>query len=90
MKETAVKQLGDCGVSNINHDQRDGYVNSLKTMVNNKDAVLVSTGDAADLETVRRNLIAKKLGLEDKGMAAVHAVAEKMSGIHMKSRPAFY
>jgi hypothetical protein len=92
MKETAVKQLGDCGVSNIDHDQLDGYVNSLKTMVNNKDAVLVSAGDAVELETVRRNFVAKKLGVEDKdkGMAAVHAVAEKMSGIHMKSRPAFY
>ncbi|NHF61257.1 DUF2853 family protein [Flavobacteriaceae bacterium TP-CH-4] len=92
LKATAVKQLNECGVSNIDHDQLDGYVNSLKSMVDNKDATLVSSQDESELETVRRNFVEKKLGVtdKDKAMAAIHAVADKMSGIRMKSRPAFY
>lgn len=92
LKSTAVKQLNECGVSDIDHDQLEGYVNSLKTMVNNQDAVLVSGTDESELETVRRNFVEKKLGVtdKDKAMAAIHSVADKMSGIRMKSRPAFY
>ena len=92
LKATAVTQLNECGVSNINHDQLDGYVNSLKSMVDNKDATLVSGGDPAELETVCRNFCEKKLGVtdKDKAMAAVNKVADKMSGIRMKNRPAFY
>lgn len=92
LKSTAVSQLNECGVSNIDHDKLDGYVNSLKSMVNNKDATLVSGSDASELETVRRNFVEKKLGVEDKdkAMAAINSVAGKMSSIRMKSRPAFY
>lgn len=92
MKETAVSQLEACGVKNIDHDQLEGYVNSLRTMVNNRDAVLVSGTDAAELDTVYRNFVVKKCGVDDKdkGMKAIHSVAEKMSGISQKSRPAFY
>lgn len=92
LKETAVKQLTDCGVSNIDHEKLDKYVNSLKTMVNNKDAVLVSGTDASELETVRRNFVDKKLGIKDKekANAAIASVVEKMSAIKMKNRPAFY
>ncbi|GEQ85980.1 hypothetical protein ULMS_14880 [Patiriisocius marinistellae] len=92
LKETAAGQLKDCGVSKIDHDKLDEYCNRLKTMLSNKDALLVSGGDPAELETVRKNFVVKKLGVEDKdkGMNAVNAVAEKMKGIHMKSRPAFY
>lgn len=92
LKATAVKQLTECGISNINHDRLDGYVNSLKSMVDNKDATLVSGTDQSELNTVCRNFVAKKLGVEDKAkaMAAVTKVADKMSGIRMKARPAFY
>lgn len=92
MKETAVAQLKECGVSKFDHDQLDGYVNSLRTMVNNRDAVLVSGTDPAELETVYRNFVVKKCGVDDKdkGMKAINAVAKKMSGINQKSRPAFY
>lgn len=92
LKETALAQLKECGVSKVDHDQLDGYVNSLKTMVGNRDALLVSGTDKAELETVYRNFVAKKLGVDnkDKGMKAVNDVAEKMSGIKQKSRPAFY
>lgn len=92
LKATAVKQLNECGVSNINNDRLDGYVNSLKSMVDNKDATLVSGVDQSELDTVVRNFCTKKLGIEDKdkSMAAVKKVADKMSGIRMKNRPAFY
>ena len=92
LKSTAVSQLNECGVSNIDHDKLDGYVNSLKSMVDNKDATLVSGTDESELETVRRNFVEKKLGVndKDKAMGAIKAVAGKMSAIRMKSRPAFY
>ena len=92
LKATAVKQLNECGISNIDNDRLDGYVNSLKSMVDNKDATLVSGVDQSELDTVVRNFCTKKLGVEDKdkSMAAVKKVAEKMSGIRMKNRPAFY
>lgn len=92
LKSTAVSQLNECGVSSIDHVKLDGYVNSLKSMVNNKDATLVSGTDESELETVRRNFVVKKLGVEDKdqAMEAINSVARKMAGIRMKSRPAFY
>lgn len=92
LKATALQQLKDCGISDINHDRLDGYVNSLKSMVDNKDATLVSGKDKSELQTVCRNFVAKKLGVEDKdkAMAAVTKVADKMSNIRMKCRPAFY
>lgn len=92
LKATAVKQLNECGVADINHERLDGYVNSLKSMVDNKDATLVSGQDKSELETVCRNFVAKKLGVEDKekAMSAVTKVADKMSAIRMKNRPAFY
>ena len=92
LKATAVSQLNECGVSDIDHDKLDGYVNSLKSMVDNVDATLVSGTDESELETVRRNFVEKKLGVsdKDKAMSAIKSVANKMSGIRMKSRPAFY
>ena len=92
LKKTAEGQLKECGVSNIDQELLETLVNRLRTMVDNKDATLVSGQDASELETVRRNFVEKKLGImdKDKAMGAIHAVAEKMSGIRMKSRPAFY
>lgn len=92
LKNNAMQQLKDCGVSNVNEARLDQYVNSLKTMVNNRDALLVSGTDDAELQTVRRNFVEKKLGIsdKDKGMAAIKKVADKMSSIRQKSRPAFY
>lgn len=92
LKGIAVKQLKDCGVGIIDHGRLDTLVNRLKSMVENQDATLVATSDESELETVRRNFVEKTLGIADKdrGMAAVKAVAQKMSGIHQKSRPAFY
>jgi len=92
LKEQATNQLNECGVDNINDAILDKLVNNLRLIVDNKDALLVSGTDASELETVRKNFVVKKLGLndKDKGAALVKAVAEKMSGIRMKNRAAFY
>ncbi|WP_415371537.1 DUF2853 family protein [Patiriisocius sp. Uisw_047] len=45
----------------------DRYVNSLRTMVGNRDALLVSGTDKWELETVYINFALNKCGLEDQG-----------------------
>lgn len=92
LKATSLAQLKECGVSKVDDSQLDDYVNRLRTMVGNRDALLVSGTDKAELDTVYRNFVVKKLGVDnkEKGMKAIHDVAEKMSGIKQKSRPAFY
>ena len=64
----------------------------MKLIVNNRDAMAVSGTDPAELETVRKNFVEKKLGIDNKskGMAAIKEVADKMSGIKLKNRVAFY
>ena len=92
LKSQAESQLKECGVSNIDDALLDKLVNNLRLIVDNKDAILVSGKDPAELETVRRNFVEKKLGVtdKDKAMSAITKVADKMSGIRMKNRAAFY
>ncbi len=92
LKSQAESQLSECGVSNIDDALLSKLVDNLKLIVDNKDAILVSGQDESELETVRKNFVVKKLGVDDasKGAAAVSAVASKMSGIRMKNRAAFY
>lgn len=91
-KATATTQLTNAGVEKIDDALLDTLVNRMKTMIDNKDATLVSTSDPAELETVRRNFVVKKLEENDKekGQAAVNAVAEKMKGVKQKNRAAYY
>ncbi len=92
LKVQATSQLNECGVTNIDDATLDKLVGNLRLIVDNKDALLVSGSDDSELETVRKNFVVKKLGIDDKdkGAAAVKAVADKMSGIRMKNRAAFY
>ena len=92
LKAQAVKQLNDCGVSDIDDGILDTLVDRMKMIVDNKDAILVSGTDPSELETVRKNFVVKKLGIEDKdkAMAAINDVAGAMLGIKMKNRAAFY
>lgn len=92
LKEQATKQLNDCGVNDIDNDLLDTLVGRLRLIVDNKDALLVSGTDPSELETVRKNFVVKKLGIEDKdkAMAAINEVVSDMSGIKMKNRAAFY
>lgn len=91
-KATATKQLTNAGVEKIDDSLLDTLVNRMKTIINNKDATLVSTSDAKELETVRKNFVVKKLEISDKekGNAAVQAAAAKMKGVKNKNRAAFY
>ncbi len=92
LKTQATNQLNECGVSDIDDELLDKLVGNLRLIVDNKDALLVSGADESELETVRKNFVVKKLGVEDKekGATMVKAVADKMSGIRMKNRAAFY
>ena len=92
VKSKAVEQLTACGVTDIDNDLLDTLVGRLKLIVDNKDAMLVSGTDPAELETVRKNFVVKKLEITDvdKGAAAVKKVAEQMSAVKMKNRAAFY
>lgn len=91
-KATATKQLINAGVKKIDEKLLDTLVNRMKTMIDNKDATLVSTTDTKELETVRRNFVVKKLEIKDKdkGNTAISAVAAKMKGVKNKNRAAFY
>ena len=67
-------------------------VNNLKLVIDNKDALSVAGSDPKEMETVRRNFIVKKLGVDDeeKGKAICADVAKKMADSRMKNRAAFY
>ena len=92
LKEQAKSQLNEAGVSNIDENLLDTLVGNMRLIVNNKDAILVSGSDPSELETVRKNFVVKKLGVEDKDVAmnAINKVAKKMAGSKMKNRAAFY
>ena len=91
-KGEALEQLEKCGESTIDDAVLSELVNNLKLVIDNKDALHVAGTDASEMETVRKNFVVKKLGIDDqeKGKAAVKAVAEQMSGVRMKNRAAFY
>jgi len=91
-KSKALEQLEKAGEKDIDDAMLSELVNNLKLIVSNKDAAHVSGTDAKELETVRKNFIAKKLGVTDKekGQAVCEAVAAKMSDSRMKNRAAFY
>lgn len=92
LKEDACSQLAKCGVTDIDDELISGLVKNLELVIDNKDAIAVAGTDPSELETVRKNFVEKKMGIEDKeqGEAIVKAVAEKMSDIRMKNRAAFY
>lgn len=64
----------------------------MRLVIDNKDALSVAGSDPSEMETVRKNFVVKKLGVDDKekGAAAVEGVAAKMKDSRMKNRAAFY
>ena len=60
--------------------------------VHNKDASLVSCSDPAELATVKKNFLIKKLGMTDGPEldAAIKEVCETMKATRQKSRVTFY
>ena len=91
-KANAEEQLATAGESNIDDALLSKLVDNLKLVIDNQDARSVAGSDPSELETVRKNFVVKKLGIDDKekGTAAVNAVAEKMSASRTKNRAAFY
>ncbi len=91
-KANAEEQLAAAGETNIDDELLSTLVKNLRLIIDNQDARSVAGSDPAELETVRKNFVVKKLGVDDKdkGTAAVEAVAKKMSGSHVKNRAAFY
>lgn len=91
-KAEATEQLALAGVSHVDEDTLTQLVNNLKLVIDNRDALYVAGSDDSELETVRTNFVAKKLGVSDKdiGTAAVKKVAQQMSGSRLKNRAAFY
>lgn len=91
-KAEAEEQLKAAGETTIDDALLTERVNAMKLVIGNRDALYVAGSDASEMETVRKNFIVKKLGVDDKekGEATCKAVAEKMSGSRMKNRAAFY
>lgn len=91
-KAEAEEQLKAAGESSIDDALLTERVNAMKLVIGNRDALYVAGTDDSEMETVRKNYIVKKLGVEDKakGEATCKAVAEKMAGSRMKNRAAFY
>ena len=70
----------------------EAIFNSLKPVHQNKDAMLVSCGDDSELDTVKKNFLMKKLGMDDSPALgeAVKEVCVTMKDCRMKSRITFY
>lgn len=85
-------QIKEAGEATVDSALVAEIAGRFSMMLDNKDAMLVSGSDPSELETVRKNFVEKKLGVSDKeaGQAVVSKIADRMSGIKMKSRVAFY
>ena len=91
-KDEAIAQLDKAGESAIDDAVLSELVNNLKLVIDNRDALYVAGTDPSEMETVRKNFVVKKLGIDDqdKGKSAVSAVAKQMADSRMKNRAAFY
>ena len=91
-KAEAESQLAKAGETNIDDAVLSKLVNNLKLVIDNRDALSVAGSDPKEMETVRRNFLVKKLGVDDeeKGKAICADVVKKMSDSRMKNRAAFY
>jgi len=91
-KADAEAQLAKAGETDIDDEVLSKLVNNLKLIIDNKDALSVAGSDAKEMETVRKNFVEKKLGIDDveKGKAICADVAKRMADSRMKNRAAFY
>lgn len=68
-------------------------VKNLGPSIYRRDAELVSCSDPKELDTVRRNFLIKKLGIDaSKGVldAAIQDVCVELKGVRTKYRATFY
>lgn len=85
------EQLDKCGIK-YDADLLRAVAKGLGPSIYNKDSLLVAAGDSSELENIKKNFVAKKLGVEgDKADAAVADAIEKIgSSNRQKLRPVFY
>lgn len=89
--EKYTDQLKKIGVP-VNKDLLEKVTKGLGAANYKLDAMFVATSDKKELETVLKNFVMKKCAAVDKekGMKAVCAAKEKMSGVRKKYRGVFY
>jgi uncharacterized protein DUF2853 len=73
-------------------DAVEKIVKHLGIALRNRDSSLVSCSDPTELDRVKANWIAKKLGITDDKMAdsALETVCQTMAADHSKHRVTFY
>jgi len=76
----------------VNEDLLKAIVKNYRLVLSKSDAKHVACGQAAELETVKKNFIIKKLGVTDMAKAekAIAEVCEEMKPDRLKSRATFY
>ena len=89
--EKYTAQLKKIGVP-VNKELLEKVTKALGPANYKLDAMFVAASDKKELLTVYKNYVVKKLGCKDekKGMKAVEAAAEKMSGVRKKYRGVMY
>ncbi len=77
---------------NVDESVVEALVKNLASILGNADAKYVSCTDDSELDTVRKNFVAKKLDITDdeKVSAALDAVCARMKEDRTKSRVTFY
>ena len=88
---TCKNQMDKCGIK-YNEDLLISIAKGLGPSIYKKDAILVSTGDESEVNRIRENFIAKKLGVEGaKAESAIEYATDKIgSSNRQKLRPVFY
>ncbi len=76
----------------VNEDLLKAIVKNYRLVLSKSDAKHVACGQPAELETVKKNFIIKKLGITDMAKAdkAIAEVCEEMKSDRLKSRATFY
>lgn len=89
--ESCKTQMEKCGIDCDEHLLK-AIAKSLGPSIYNKDSSLVAAGDKAEIEGVRTNFIAKKLGVEGEqaDAAIAHAIEKIGTSNRQKLRPVFY
>ena len=85
------KQMEECGID-CDEQLLTAVAKGLGPSIYNKDSSVVASGDEAEVNTVKQNFIAGKLGVEGEqaDAAIAHAVEKLGSGNRQKLRPVFY
>jgi len=75
----------------VNEKAVEGMVKTYRLVLSKPDTRYVACSDKAELETVRKNFLEKKLGLTGDDLdASIKTVCETMKASRSKSRLTFY